>query len=112
MSRSYLRALTGRCQLTRRSLALAASGALLALAHAGHAAPAAPAAPATPAAPTAPGRAAPAGPEIVLTDVTRFYQVYEAAGGHPTVEQIDHDYLAAGTQGLHEFARARNVTAA
>lgn len=56
--------------------------------------------------------AAPKGPEILTSDVTRFYEVYEAAGGHPTAEHLDRDYLAPGTAGLHEFARLRNVTGA
>jgi hypothetical protein len=52
----------------------------------------------------------PGTPEIRLQDVTRFYQVYEAAGRHPTAVQLDRDYLAAGSAGLHEFARLRDVT--
>ena len=52
------------------------------------------------------------GPLILTEDVTRFYQVYEAAGGHPSAEQLDRDYLALGSQGLHEFAKLRNVTGA
>lgn len=51
-------------------------------------------------------------PEIVTSDVTRFYQVYEAAGSHPTAEQLDRDYLAQGSPSLHEFAKLRNVTGA
>jgi len=56
--------------------------------------------------------AAAAGPQIVTDDVTRFYQVYEAAGGHPTAEQLDRDYLAPGSSSLHEFAHLRRVTGA
>ena len=56
------------------------------------------------------GRPALAGPQILTEDVTRFYKVYDAAGGHPTAEQLDRDYLAPGTAGLHQFAKARNVT--
>jgi Predicted Zn-dependent protease (DUF2268) len=52
-----------------------------------------------------------AGPSIHTEDVTRFYQVYDAAGGHPSVDQLQHDYLDPGTEGLHHFAQARNVTA-
>src|SRR5437868_3657784 len=51
-------------------------------------------------------------PDLQSEDVTRFFQVYEAAGGHPSAEQLDRDYLAPGTQGLHEFAQLRNVTGA
>jgi hypothetical protein len=55
--------------------------------------------------------AAPKGIEIQTEDVTRFYKVYEAAGGHPSVKQLQHDYLDPGTTGLHHLAKARNVTA-
>lgn len=54
---------------------------------------------------------APASVEIHTEDVTRFYQVYDAAGGHPTAEQIQHDYLDPGTEGLHHLMKVRNVTA-
>jgi hypothetical protein len=56
--------------------------------------------------------AAPRGPEIRTEDVTRFYQVYDAAGGHPTADQLDRGYLAPGSAGLHEFAQLRWVTGA
>jgi hypothetical protein len=56
--------------------------------------------------------APPKGPQILTEDVTRFYRIYDAAGGHPSAEQLDHDYLAPGTDGLHQFAKARNVTGA
>ena len=59
----------------------------------------------------APAQAGPRGPEILTSDVDRFFRVYDAAGGHPTAEQLDRDYLAPGSTGLHEFAKARNVTA-
>lgn len=49
--------------------------------------------------------------EIQTDDVTRFYQVYEAAGGRPTAQQIQHDYLDPGTEGLHHLMKVRNVTA-
>ena len=52
------------------------------------------------------------GPIISIDDVERFYRVYDAAQGHPTADQIQRDYLDRGTEGLHSFARARNVTAA
>jgi hypothetical protein len=54
--------------------------------------------------------AAPAGPPIFTEDVDRFYRVYAAADHHPTAEQLDRDYLAPGTAGLHEFAKLRNVS--
>ncbi len=50
------------------------------------------------------------GPAIQTEDVERFYQIYEAAGGHPTAEQLQRDYLDRGTAGLRHLARVRNVT--
>lgn len=50
-------------------------------------------------------------PVIHTEDVTRFYEVYDAAGGHPSVDQLQHDYLDPGSEGLRHFAQARNVTA-
>ena len=59
------------------------------------------------------GAAAPAGgPDIVISDVALFYKVYDAAGGHPTADQLQHDYLDKGSEGLHVLAEARNVTGA
>ena len=49
-------------------------------------------------------------PEIHIEDVTRFYQVYDAAGGHPSAQQLQRDYLDAGSDGLHQLAKLRNVT--
>jgi hypothetical protein len=54
----------------------------------------------------------PAGPVIEIEDVTRFYQVYDAAGGHPTADQLQHDYIDPGSDGLHHLAKARNVSGA
>jgi hypothetical protein len=51
-------------------------------------------------------------PEIHTEDVDRFYKVYEAAGGHPTAEQLQRDYIDLGSEGLHELAKLRNVTGA
>lgn len=51
------------------------------------------------------------GPEIQIEDVERFYKIYDAANGRPTVEQLQRDYLDAGTAGLHALAKIRNVTA-
>lgn len=58
---------------------------------------------------TAPATAA-TGPDIITSDVDRFYAVYEAANGAPTAEQLDRDYLAPGSESLHEFAKLRKVT--
>jgi hypothetical protein len=52
------------------------------------------------------------GPEIQTEDVERFYRIYDGAGGHPTVEQLQRDYLDAGTDGLHTLMKIRNLTAA
>ena len=49
--------------------------------------------------------------EIRTEDVTRFYKLYEATGGHPTAAQIQHDYLDQGSEGLHHLMKVRNVTA-
>lgn len=55
--------------------------------------------------------ATPAHVEVQTTDVDLFYRVYDGAKGHPSVEQIQHDYLDAGTNGLRTFARVRGTTA-
>src|SRR5580658_3457561 len=55
--------------------------------------------------------AAPAsGPGIQIEDVNRFYKVYDAADGHPTADQLQHDYLDPGSDGLHHLAEARRVS--
>jgi len=51
------------------------------------------------------------GPDIHTEDVNLFYKVYDSTGGHPTAEQLQNDYLSAGTEGLRIFAQARNTTA-
>jgi hypothetical protein len=51
-------------------------------------------------------------PQILTGDVARFYQVYDAANGKPTAEQLDRDYLAHGSDGLKHFAVLRRVTGA
>jgi hypothetical protein len=57
--------------------------------------------------------AAPAAkPIIVIEDVARFYQLYDAAGGNPSAEQLQHDYIDPGSAGLHHLAKVRNVTGA
>ena len=54
--------------------------------------------------------APPTGPEIQIEDVYRFYKLYDATGRHPTADQLQHDYLDPGSDGLHNLAKARNVT--
>jgi Predicted Zn-dependent protease (DUF2268) len=49
-------------------------------------------------------------PTIHTEDVDRFYKVYDAAGGHPIADQLQHDYLDSGSDGLHQFAKMRNIT--
>jgi predicted Zn-dependent protease DUF2268 len=49
-------------------------------------------------------------PVIEIEDVERFYKVYDAAGGQPSAEQLQHDYLDPGSDGLHHLAKVRNVT--
>jgi hypothetical protein len=49
-------------------------------------------------------------PVIETGDVDRFYKVYDAAGGRPTAEALQHDYVDPGSGGLHELARMRKVT--
>jgi hypothetical protein len=53
-----------------------------------------------------------AGPTIQIEDVDRFYKVYDAAAGHPTAHQLQHDYLDPGSEGLHQFAKVRNISGA
>jgi hypothetical protein len=48
--------------------------------------------------------------EVRTDDVDRFFAVYEAAGGRPTGEQLQREYLDRGTDGLRHLARVRNVT--
>jgi Predicted Zn-dependent protease (DUF2268) len=51
-------------------------------------------------------------PVIKIEDVARFYKLYDAAGGHPTAEQLQRDYIDSGSDGLHELAKLRNVSGA
>ncbi|MET4729935.1 hypothetical protein ABIE09_003749 [Lysobacter enzymogenes] len=48
-------------------------------------------------------------PEIRTDDVERFYALYNATDGHPSVAQLD-EYLAQGSPSLKEFAQMRRVT--
>src|SRR3546814_12005956 len=54
--------------------------------------------------------AATAGAIVHTEDVDLFYRIYDAAGGHPTAEQLQHNYLDHGSDGLQVLARDRNVT--
>lgn len=50
--------------------------------------------------------------DIYTQDVALFYKVYDAAGGHPTAEQLQHDYIDKGSVGLRRLAAIRKVTGA
>jgi hypothetical protein len=50
------------------------------------------------------------GPTIHIEDIERFYKVYDAAGGHPSADQLQHDYIDPGSDGLHQFAKVRNIS--
>jgi Predicted Zn-dependent protease (DUF2268) len=56
------------------------------------------------------GYSSTSGPVILIEDVDRFYKIYDAAGGHPTAEQLQRDYIDSGSDGLHQFAKMRNIT--
>ena len=51
----------------------------------------------------------PPGPQILTTDASRFYALYDSTGGKPSVAQLA-GYLAEGSPGLSELAKARRVT--
>lgn len=48
-------------------------------------------------------------PAVVIRtdDVDRFFQVYEAAKGHPSAEELGAGYLQPGSPALHAFVKAR-----
>lgn len=49
-------------------------------------------------------------PVVDIDDVERFYRLYDSVQGHPSAEQLQRDYLDAGSEGLHHFAKARRIT--
>ncbi len=49
-------------------------------------------------------------PVIDISDVDRFYRLYEHTQGQPTAEQLQRDYLDGGSAGLHQFAKVRRIT--
>jgi hypothetical protein len=51
-------------------------------------------------------------PRISIDDVALFYRLYDAAGGSPSAEVLQRDYIDAGSDGLRTLARLRNVTGA
>jgi hypothetical protein len=54
---------------------------------------------------------APDGPEILTEDVVRFYQVYDAASGRPTAEDLQRGYIDVGSPGVQEFIPQRIISA-
>lgn len=52
-----------------------------------------------------------AAPVIQTGDVALFYRLYDAADGRPSAEQLQRDYLDAGSDGLRTFASLRRTTA-
>lgn len=54
----------------------------------------------------------PEGARVAIEDVTRFYSIYDAAGGRPTAEDLQREYLDRGSAGLRTLAERRNVTGA
>ncbi len=52
----------------------------------------------------------PHGPVIHIEDVARFYEVYDAAHGEPTADELQRDYIDRGSPGLQHLAEIRNVT--
>jgi len=49
--------------------------------------------------------------QFTSRDVTRFYQVYDAARGQPTAAGLQQGYLDGGSEGLHGFIPHRIVSA-
>jgi peptidylamidoglycolate lyase len=56
------------------------------------------------------GSAAQQAPGIQISDVELFYRIYYSADGHPSADHLQHDYLDAGSDGLHQLAKMRKVT--
>jgi hypothetical protein len=61
---------------------------------------------------TTAGNASWSSPVIHTEDVDAFYRLYDASHGHPTAEQLQHEYLDPGSAGLHRLAQLRKVTGA
>jgi hypothetical protein len=49
-------------------------------------------------------------PQIRTQDVDLFYKVYDAAAGHPSEAELQHDYIDAGTEGLQQFVKVRDLS--
>jgi hypothetical protein len=48
--------------------------------------------------------------EIRTSDVTLFYQLYDAAHGAPTAITLQHDYIDAGSDGVRQFVPHRIIS--
>ncbi|MBS0471433.1 MAG: lytic murein transglycosylase [Proteobacteria bacterium] len=57
------------------------------------------------------GCALAATPQIHIEDAALFYKVYDSAGGHPSADLLQRDYVDKGSSGLRRFFSARNTTA-
>jgi hypothetical protein len=51
-----------------------------------------------------------ASPSISIEDVDRFFHLYDAANGHPNADELQHDYLDKGSEGLLQFAKLRHLS--
>ena len=49
--------------------------------------------------------------KVLTSDVDLFYQVYDAAGGRPTADQLQDGYLDAGSDAVRDFVPNRIVSA-
>lgn len=49
-------------------------------------------------------------PVFDTSDVDRFYEIYDEAGGRPAADVLQHEYIDRGSDGLRVLARMRNVT--
>ena len=52
----------------------------------------------------------PPSPCITTSDVTLFFQIYDAAGGHPTAEDLQGKYIEGGSPAVREFVPYRIVS--
>jgi hypothetical protein len=51
-----------------------------------------------------------AGPSISIDDIDRFYHLYDSASGHPNADELQHNYLDKGSEGLLQFAKLRHIS--
>ena len=49
---------------------------------------------------------------FVTSDIENFWRAYDAGGDGASADAFQRDYLSRASEGLREFAAARNVTAA